>query len=165
MGVDQPHGDSGVACKGAVDGIVGQDLAVDAVAGDGGDGADEVGGVDVLDVGLLELLLQQVPHPHPHILQDGVAALVRLLLTLGQNLLHANRGCGREGNEELIKFFGESNVRPNIFARLGNQNPHRLHASEPLQDGCMHMGYIVLTTCLQHVSALLKGAPIIAVFV
>lgn len=89
VGVDQAHGAAGVACKCAVHRVVGQDLAVDAVVGDGGDGADEVGGVDVLDVSFLELLLQQVPHPHTHILQDGVAALVCLLLALGQNLLQA----------------------------------------------------------------------------
>ncbi len=90
VGVDEAHGDSCVAGEGAVDGIVGQDFAVDAVSRDGGDGADEVGGIDVLDVGLFKLLLQQVPHPHPHILQNGVAALVCLLLTLGQNLLHTS---------------------------------------------------------------------------
>jgi hypothetical protein len=39
-----------LTCKGCVHGIVGQNLAVDAVGGGGGDGSNHVGGVDVLDV-------------------------------------------------------------------------------------------------------------------
>ena len=37
-----------LTCKGCVHGIVGQNLAVDAVGGGGGDGSNHVGGVDVL---------------------------------------------------------------------------------------------------------------------
>lgn len=52
-------------------------LAVHAVSGDGGNRADKVGGVDVLDVSVPEVALELVLHPAAHILQDGVPARVR----------------------------------------------------------------------------------------
>jgi len=45
MRIHQPHREVGVPGEGAVDGPLSQDLAVDAVGGVGGDGADHVGRV------------------------------------------------------------------------------------------------------------------------
>jgi len=58
-------------------------LAVDAVTGGGGDGADEIGWVDVFDVGVLEVALDLITQPNAGVQQDGVAAQVPLLLPCG----------------------------------------------------------------------------------
>jgi hypothetical protein len=50
--VDQAHREASEACKRAVHCALAQHLAVDAVVAGGGDGADDVAGVDVLDVRL-----------------------------------------------------------------------------------------------------------------
>lgn len=81
MGVDQTHSDTSEAGKGCMDSIVRQDLAVDAIIGCGGDGADEVGGVYVLHISILEALLDFALQPGAHIFEDGVAAEVCLDIT------------------------------------------------------------------------------------
>jgi len=50
--VDQAHCEAGVAGKRPVHCTLAQHLAVDAVVAGGGDGADDVAGVNVLDVSL-----------------------------------------------------------------------------------------------------------------
>ena len=62
-------------------------LAVDAVGGDRGHGADHVAGVDVLDVGLLAVLLDLVAQPDAAVHQDGVAARVARVLARRQDVL------------------------------------------------------------------------------
>lgn len=90
MGVDEPHSQPGKAGKRGVHGIVGQDLAVDAVIRDGGDGADDVGGVDVLDVDVLEVALELVAHPDANVLQDGVpAGICGHIRPTGKDVLHS----------------------------------------------------------------------------
>lgn len=52
--VDEADGDACVAGEGAVHRVVGQDLAVNPIAGDAGHRADDVGRVDVLHIDVLE---------------------------------------------------------------------------------------------------------------
>lgn len=57
MCVHQANSETCVACKGSMHCALPQHLAVDAIIAGGGDGADDVAGVNVLDV---SLTLQQV---------------------------------------------------------------------------------------------------------
>mmetsp|Transcript_25996 Transcript_25996/g.77058 ORF Transcript_25996/g.77058 Transcript_25996/m.77058 type:complete len:285 (-) Transcript_25996:872-1726(-) len=87
MGVDEADSEAGVAAKRCMHCVVRQDLAVDAVARRGWDGADHVGGVDVLDVRVGERLLQLRPQVHADVLEDGVARRVLAARTVVQNVL------------------------------------------------------------------------------
>mmetsp|Transcript_25298 Transcript_25298/g.60183 ORF Transcript_25298/g.60183 Transcript_25298/m.60183 type:complete len:453 (+) Transcript_25298:394-1752(+) len=106
VGVDEPHGDPREAGKGAVDGVVGEDLAVDPVARVGGDRADHVGRVDVLDVHVREVVLHLLLEPLPDVAQDAVARGVRLVRRGGQHVLpralgHADDGVPLPGDDAL----------------------------------------------------------------
>ena len=61
-----------------MDSIVGQDLAVDAVARSCGYGANQVRGVNVLHISIPEALFDFSLQPDAHILQDGVATEICL---------------------------------------------------------------------------------------
>ena len=65
----------------------GSHLAVDAITGDGGGGADHVAGLDVFYVGLLEVALELPFHPHAHVLENGVPTCIRAQLTLCEDVL------------------------------------------------------------------------------
>ena len=51
-----------------------QDLAIDPIIGCCGDGTDHVGGVNVFNVGLLEIFLQLPAEMKADIFEDGIAA-------------------------------------------------------------------------------------------
>ena len=79
--VDQTYSHTSEACKGCMHSIVCQDLAVYAVARSCGNGADQVGGVDVLHICLFEALLDLRFKPGSHVFKDGVAAEICLYVT------------------------------------------------------------------------------------
>ena len=82
-----------------MDGIVRQDLAVNAVIGRSRNRANQVRRVYVLDISVFEAFLDLAFQPWPHIFQNGVAAEICLDVTRHQDFLHqaSDSPLGRAG--------------------------------------------------------------------
>ena len=82
---------TGEAGKGAVHGVVRENLAVDPILARGRDRANHVRGVDVLDIRVLDLAPQDCAQVAADVGEHRVAARVPLV-ALGEEILHSWRG-------------------------------------------------------------------------